>query len=160
MMKGVVMLTNEKITWVLLADGAEARIYKEKKSRELSLLDEFSSKASHSLTHELVSDRPGRSYESMGTGARRSMEAQSDPQAVAKEKFVAMVAAHLNDAALAKKYDHLIVCAPPHVLGELRQCLDGHTKKLVQAELHKDLMKTPIAELHQHIAKAEKPVWK
>jgi protein required for attachment to host cells len=154
------MLTNEKVTWVLLADGAEARIYQEKKSKELSQLAEFSSKASHSQTHELVSDRSGRSFDSMGTGARHSMEARSDPQVVAKENFVAMVAAHLNDAALAKKFDHLIVCAPPHVLGELRQHLDGHAKKLVQAELHKDLMKTPMAELHQHLAKAEKPVWK
>ena len=150
------MLLKKKTTWVLVADGALARVYEQDASQHLVLLHEFSSAESHQHTHDLVSDRPGRSFDSQGTGGRHAMESRSDPQAVAKEAFVKFVAGRVNAAALEGKFDALILCAPPRVLGELRQFLDDHAQKLVKTELGKDLMKIPTDELPAHLAAATK----
>jgi Protein required for attachment to host cells len=69
-----------KRIWVLVADGARARII-----RELVLgadagerLDDIVFDAEHKQLREIMSDRPGRTFASQG--ARRSaMEYHSDP---------------------------------------------------------------------------------
>ena len=42
--------------------------------------------------------------------------------------------------------------APPVTLGDLRKALSAHVKAAVYAELHKDLTKTPMHELPEHLA--------
>lgn len=144
------MVIKKEIAWVVVADGAHALIYEQESPQQLKLLQEFSSPESHKLTREIVSDRPGRSYESYGM-ARHAIAAKSDPQAFEKEKFVRSVASHLNAAALEGKFGALTLCAPPRVLGEFRQFLDKHAEKLVKVEIGKDLMKIPAEELPQHL---------
>lgn len=147
------MLIKKKTAWVVIADGVEARIFEQDPSQNLKLLKELSSAEGHKLTHELVADRQGRSFDSHGM-ARHAMESHSDPQAMAKEQFIKFVASQLNAAALEGKFDSLTLCAPPRVLGELRQFLDDRAQKLVKTELGKDFMKIPMHELPQHLAAA------
>lgn len=144
------MVLKKETAWLLLADGAAARIYEEDSPEHYKLLKEFSSVESHKLTREIVSDEPGRSHDRFGAH-RHALESRSDPQEVEKEKFVKSVATHINAAALNGECDVLTLCAPPRVLGELREYLDKHGQKLVKAEFHKDLMKTPLHELSQHL---------
>jgi protein required for attachment to host cells len=149
------MLFKKETAWVVVADGASANIYEKENSRHLTLLQQYSSETSHKLTRELVSDRPGRTFESYGM-ARHAKESRSDPQAMEKEKFIRSVADHINAAELEGKFDALILCAPPRVLGKLRQLLDKNTQKLVKAEIGKDFVKTPIKDLLQLIKTPEK----
>lgn len=48
-------------------------------------------------------------------------------------------------------YDRLVLVAPSSALGDLREALSDSVRSLVRAELDKDLTKTPIAELPEHL---------
>ncbi len=50
-----------------------------------------------------------------------------------------------------KTFDRVILVAPPATLGDLREALSDHVRAAVYAELDKDLTKTPVAELPQHL---------
>jgi protein required for attachment to host cells len=57
----------------------------------------------------------------------------------------------LDERLAEKAYDRLVIVAPPKALGDLRAALSEQVKPHVYAELDKDLVKTPTAELPQHL---------
>ena len=64
-----------------------------------------------------------------------------------KHLFAKSMAKRLDQAALKKKFDRLILVAPPHTLGELRAALDKQTREKVSAELNKDLTNMSVQDL-------------
>jgi protein required for attachment to host cells len=142
----------KKITsWIAIADSAKARIYETSGSGlKLKLISELDSEAARRLTHDLVSDRPGRSFSSAGP-RRASMEASSDPQNIEKHKFVKDLVAFLDAASLAGKFDDLFMVAAPRTLGEIRKLSNGHLAGRLRAELGKDLTNVPEPDLAKHL---------
>ena len=69
-------------------------------------------------TRELGTDRPGRSYSSVGHG--RSAVEQTDWHDQAEQAFLTELAQHLDAAVAAGKVKSLIMVAPPRALGVLR----------------------------------------
>jgi protein required for attachment to host cells len=104
----------------------------------------------HEPTHELVSDREGRSHSSVGPG-RSAIEAQSDPHRELKRKFAHQLAEELAQGLQRKAYDRLIVVAAPSTLGDLRTALAPAVRAKVTGEVAKDLTKTPDAEVAGHL---------
>ena len=138
-------------TWILVADGAHARIacnLGPGKGIEQPLEAEFDGEARP--TREIQADRPGRSFDSGGEG-RHAMEPRTDPHQHEKAVFVHDVADYVNAAAQKGRFDRLVLVAPPRVLGELREYLSDAAKANVKGELHKDLTKTPLHELPTHL---------
>jgi len=69
-------LLRRHVEWVLVADGARARLFRaDRKAQRLELLQEEESFAARSKISELMTDRPGRAFESPGVGPRRGLEA-------------------------------------------------------------------------------------
>jgi protein required for attachment to host cells len=58
----------------------------------------------------------------------------------------------LDAAAANKAFDRLILIAPPATLGDLRTELGDAARKLVSAELAKDLTRHAEQELPQHLS--------
>ncbi len=74
-------------TWVLIADGARARILEnDGPTRGLRADEGFEFQGDHSATHDLVPDREGLSFSSHGHG-RSAIDAHSDPHRELKNKF-------------------------------------------------------------------------
>jgi len=72
-------------TWVLIADGARARVLvNDGPGRGLAEVDGLEFSADHSATHDLVSDREGRSYSSHGQG-RSAIDSRSDPTGISRQ---------------------------------------------------------------------------
>jgi protein required for attachment to host cells len=147
-------------TWILIADGAKAKVLAhDRKSGTLSpaFPQEFFGTTAQSK--EIASDRPGRSFESAGRGqpsdvgahGRHAMEPRTDPQRHAEYSFARELAEHLQDAANKNRFQRLVVVAAPRTLGDLRQLLPDPVKKLVSAELDKDLTNLPERELPKHL---------
>ena len=141
-------------TWVLVADGAKARLL-ERIGVNAPLIPvpgkEFSEPESRTPTRDIGADRPGRVRESANT-ARHAMEPRVDWHRYAKEQFAKSVAGALEEAALQKKYEALILVAPPQALGDLRSALGQHARRLVAGEIAKDLTNLPDHELPAHLA--------
>lgn len=139
------------VTWILVADGARARILKNEgpgKGLEAAMDQEFRHKLPS--THELGVERPGRVQES-ANAARHAMENPVDWHRFEKEKFAKEMAGVLDKAAAAGAFERLILVAPPRTLGDLRAALGAAAKKKVTAELDKDLTHVPVGDMPGHL---------
>ncbi len=146
------------ITWVLIADGARARVLAQGKPFEAlkPALAEEEITGSTAQSKEIGSDRPGRSFDSSGLGGRHAMAPPTDPQRYAKFAFARELAERLEEAAQGGRFDRLILVAAPKTLGDLRELLPGAVKAKVVAEIDKDLTHVPARDLPKHLAEVLK----
>lgn len=136
-------------TWILVADGAYARILENRGPRTgLKQLATMTCESSRLPSRELADTERGRVFQS-GSAKRSAMERPDDPHQREKEKFAVELAAHLDKHI--HNYDRLVLIAAPQMLGWLRQALSQHVVDRLYAELAKDL--TPVAndELPKHL---------
>lgn len=136
-------------TWVLLADGAQARVLENtgpgKGLRQVEGL-EFSIPALQA--QEIVTDRPGRGNSANGT--RASMEPKTDPVQYREAEFVKSMADRLNGYLREGAFDKLVIAAAPIALGVIRKAISPAVRETVIAELDKDLTNLPTAQLDRH----------
>lgn len=142
----------KKITYILIADGARARIYVNegvgKGVRPVSGVTHQSHVPPHN--RDLTTDKPGRAFSSVGSG-RSAMHPSTDWIRIEKHRFAREIARVLDAAAESRSFDRLIVVAPPATLGDLRRELGEQTLKLLHAELPKDLTRHSEDELPEHL---------
>ncbi len=138
-------------TWILIADGSRATVFESFGPRsQLTPVAGMSFVKELPPNRELESDRPGRSQESANP-TRHAIESRVDPHRELKRQLAREVAQRLGEAARNGKFERLAVVAAPEMLGELREAFSDGLKSLVTAELAKDLVKTPMAELPEHL---------
>ena len=101
-------------------------------------------------THEQGTDRPGRGAESAGTHRRISME-QTDWHHLEEHRFVARVAAALEDVVRRQNVPAILIAAPPKTLADLRRAFHADVKAKIVAEVGKDLTKHPVGEIETHL---------
>jgi len=136
--------------WVVVCDGAKALILEnvgDTKFPNLKTREVLEHKPQ--ATRELGTDKPGRSYSSVGHG--RSAVAQTDWHTQEEETFLAELAAKLDQAVNGQDVKSLIVVAPPRALGFLRQAYGHGLKAAVRAEIDKDLVKMPVHEIEKYL---------
>ena len=138
-------------TWVLIADGARARILEnDGPNRGLTAMDGLVFHGDHSATHDLVPDREGPSFSSHGPG-RSAIDSRCDPHRDLKTKFAHQLADVLAQGLEQNSYDRLVIVAPPVMLGDLRTAITDHVRALVIGEVAQDLTKTPNSEVAEHL---------
>jgi protein required for attachment to host cells len=146
-------MAKHRVTWFVLADGSRARfITRRAEGAGYDIVGDYESPEAHLATHEIMSDRPGRSQES-GYSSRHAIEPRQDAHQALKASFVHGVAGHLNAANARGDFDALVIYAAPRALAELRASLDEPTQQKIKAEVAKDLTKVPVVELPEHFAK-------
>ena len=146
------------IVWIAVCDGARARIFTHAgPGTGLVPVEEAEHPASRARSRDLGSDRPGRSFDFPPTGARHSMAPRADWHNFEKDKFAHEIAVILDTAASAKRFDKLVLVAPPRVLGELRKTLGTAAHERVIGEVDKDLTNIAPNELGSHLAEWVKP---
>jgi len=137
---------------ILVADQAEAVFYD---SPSLTAAPKEVARISDPLAHlhdrDLVSDRPGRSYESVG-GARHSIEREDDPRHREAVRFARRIARRLDDARRKDEFERLVVVVGPPFLGLVREELSRPTRARVAHEIRKDLVHSPVEVLREHLS--------
>lgn len=134
----------------LIADGEHARLVIADADHVLRTARSFDSATAHHETHDLVSDRVGRVFESTRPGVH-GVEPRHDPHRMEKLRFADFVADELGIAAGEGTFDRLVLVAPTYFLHEIEEALDAHTAAIVAGRLPKDLVKTPDHELLPHV---------
>jgi protein required for attachment to host cells len=142
---------------IVIADGGHARFVRPASDNALHTFEAVDSTNVHKRDHDLVSDRPGRAFES-GAAARHAYTPRTDPHDQAKDQFVQLVAGRVNEDSAADVFNELVVVAPAHVLTELTDALDAPAKAKLLGSLAKDLVKTPDHELWPHLTEWVRPV--
>lgn len=132
------------ITWVLVADGQRARVFKIGEPGPNGRKPGFASAIDREFignplpSHELGTDRLGRVRDSFGQ-SRHSMENPTDPHRYEKRRLAREIMTALEDERQKGSFERLIIVAPPQALGDLRAELPDGLKPLVAAEVNKDL---------------------
>lgn len=145
-------MVKRRVTWFVLADGSRARfLARRAEGAGYEIVGDYDSPEAHLATHEIMSDRPGRTQESAYSG-RHAVEPRQDAHRARKVSFVHAVAGHLNAANERGAFDALVIYAAPRALAELRASLDEPTRQKIKAEFPKDLTKVPVVELPEHFA--------
>jgi protein required for attachment to host cells len=138
-------------TWVLIADAARARIFENTgKGTGLTIVQDMTLDAELLPSHELGTDRPGRSFDSVGSG-RHAMESPSDLHREQKRQFARRIAEAIAERQARRSFDRLVLVAPPVTMGDLRAALPDKVKSVVAAEVVADLTNTPMSELPAHL---------
>jgi protein required for attachment to host cells len=138
-------------TWIVIADGAHAKVLEHSfDTTRLEPVEGMTLVADLPPTSDLVTDRPGRNFESVGP-TRHAETGRSDPHRELKRGLARKIAAMLAESLVEKRYEHLVLVAPPTALGDMRDALAAPVRARVIAELAKDLVKTPQRELPQHL---------
>jgi len=138
-------------TWILIADGARARIV-EQDGPGAALKDAlgFGYAASHAPTRDFGSDKAGRGMGRDGS-SHHTKAAKIDWHTYEKHVFAIHLAEELDKAHGKGAFDDLVLVAPPKALGELRAALGPNVKQQVAAELGKDLTHVSLHDLSDHL---------
>ncbi|TFG40475.1 MAG: host attachment protein [Syntrophobacterales bacterium] len=138
-------------TWIVVADGAKARILLYKPLQKgLQQLPDSEFHHAHQPTHDLVTERQPRVHDSIGH-ARHAVESRSDPHDQRETQFLGRLAAHLDGAEQRGEFEHLVVVAPATAMGELRKAFGPHLKKRLFAEIVHDYAHQSNDYVYQHI---------
>jgi protein required for attachment to host cells len=141
------------VTWVLLADGSQAKVFKHSgPGTGLTPVEDLLFEEEALQAREIMSDRPGRSFSSVGSG-RSAMEPSTDPVEHREATFVKSVATELDRQYQQSAFSRLIIAAAPTALGTIRGALSKGLKDAVVAEEPKDLTNMPTPQLEKHFDK-------
>jgi protein required for attachment to host cells len=117
-----------KITWLLIADGEQARI--------------------------VVRSGPRNAWKTErrigGTEAAPRMV--DTPRAAANENFAQTVAAVIDEAAVAGSFGRLVIAAPDKMLAQLRARLSPAARARLVGCVAKDLVKAPDSAIAGHFS--------
>jgi protein required for attachment to host cells len=133
----------------VIADGGRAR-FVAMDGGDFRTLSSFVSSEMHKRTADLGRDRPARVKES-ANAARHAVEPKRDLHEAVKEDFVRQVGAAVDQEHSERKFDELVLVAPPRVIGPLKASLSKAMVQYVVKELQKDLTKIADHNLRSHL---------
>ncbi|MBV8157296.1 MAG: host attachment protein [Dyella sp.] len=141
----------KKIVWIVVANRAAARLFQASQpTGPLEELDAFIHPEGRLQEHDLVSDRPGRSFDRYGAGRHAE-----DPDTEATEQeatnFAVQLSRFLHKARCDRKFDTLVLVAAPAFLGALRERLDVPTRERITLEVDKNLVQRSAGEIRSHL---------
>lgn len=125
--------------WVVVADGGSFRVFSyDRESRTLALVPNGAMARATKRSGEVMADRPGRSFDSHGSG-RHAMEPTMPANRVAEKEFLRGLADRLHIDAQKGHFTELVLIAPPRALGELRGLISAQVDRTITTEIAKDL---------------------
>jgi protein required for attachment to host cells len=125
-------------TWIIVADSAHARVFTQSKQHtQLEEINTFIHPAGRQREVDQQTDRPGRSFDSSGSG-RHAMEPHTDWKRKESDKFSRELSAYLTEQA--GQFADLIIISPPEFLGLLRSCLDDIVSNRITRVISKNMV--------------------
>ena len=141
-------------TWILIADTAQARLFATDHGYggPWRLVRAFSHPRGAAKASELVSDRPGRVQQSIADGSRSRADPRTTPHEVEAEHFARTLADALERGR--GQYARLVLVAPPHFLGLLRQVVSEMVGNAVAVSVDRNWTDLPEQELPTRLGDA------
>ncbi|MEF2071772.1 host attachment family protein [Consotaella aegiceratis] len=142
------MINVDHKTWVLIADGEKALFVENAGHRNKP---DFRVRAievhENPPARDQAADRPGRLGDS--GGPHRSAVEETDWHLIEKERFAKDLAGILYKMVHAKRFEKLVIVAPPQVLGALRKDMHKEVQAVLQAEVPKTLTNQPMDRIER-----------
>jgi protein required for attachment to host cells len=165
---------NSSILWILVADGKQARFFEHREEDRiapagtlgpgqygykkgvntavLAPLPEMNLRAEPLESYQINPEKHGAGDGSIPSHRHTRMP-HGDTKDEIKQNFMRAIAARLEQASIGKRFDRLVIAAPPREMGELRALLNPHIRKHLVAEIPEELTRLSPHELLAHITK-------
>jgi protein required for attachment to host cells len=140
-------------TWALVVNGARCRILRGVSGQVEDAPSELVLRSESRNLRDIMADKPGRSFASMGGGRRSAMEYAGDPLAEDQRDFIRQIIALLESHRRAGDFDRLAIFAEHDMLGHLRQLMPQMLAGLVIREVPKNLLHLSAQELAETVAR-------
>jgi protein required for attachment to host cells len=138
--------------WVLVANAARARCFERNPmTSRLRELAGFVHEESRIKPSHFDSDRPGHAMKGQ---ASTQFDPHINPQAKQRAQFARELAAYLDEAALAHRYDRLALIASDPFLGDLRANLGDASRRCMIISQAVDLTHVGGPELETRVTTA------
>lgn len=146
----------QSITWFLVSDATKAKLFEEKAGMFKELEDLVHVEGARH-TGDLITDSRGR--RGQGGSSRPGLSAATETKEAEARKFAREQAGVLKRGLNENRFGSLILIAPPHHLGLLRQALDPEVSKRVTGSFRRDFINLPPQELIQRLGgiKSQEP---
>jgi len=143
------LLPNEP-TCIVACSGSEARLWKSTtRFGEWQHLTELQHPEAANREAEFASDRPGRSFDSLGSG-RHAMSQTHSGHEQELSRFAEEVANYINRSIAGGDFAHLVLIAEPRFLGYLRSKLSAAASTAVVMETSKNLVNLDAREIRKY----------
>jgi protein required for attachment to host cells len=153
MSRGKTALRIPHNAYVFVGDGRKALLLRNEGDAQYpNLKTEQVFENENPPTREQGTDKPGRSYASVG--ARRSAMEQADWHELDEQRFAKDIADWLLVLVREKQIEALVIAAPPKILAELRKSMHQEVEKRIIAEVDKDLTNQPVYEIEKVLTAA------
>jgi len=142
------------LAWVLVANQSQARLFEaDKRAGELHELEALIHPESRLNGRDLISDAPGRTFDSGGQG-RHAMGNVSQLHRLNGQRFARELAHALERGRVEGRYEKLYIVAEPQMVGSLREALNPPTRAVIAGETGKNLVNCEAEEI-----RAQLPDW-
>lgn len=143
---------SEKAYWVLVADESSATLYSRASRRgDLQKRFNFENEAGRKKTGDLIEDRGGRSFDSVGQGRHTMAREKSGPKTHIAEQFAKDIAEHIGDIVRSGACYGYTLIAPPRFLGILREAVARNCKVEPDKTIDKELVGLSVEDLRDYV---------
>lgn len=140
--------------WVLVANHTHARVFEAKKrAGPLEEIESLVYPEGRMKGQELLSDAPGRVFDSRGQG-RHTMAEPTSLREQGARKFARDIAHTLEHARQQGRFDRLYIVAEPSMAGSLRKSMSSPCLNTIAGESRKNLTTCNSEEI-----RAQLPIW-
>jgi protein required for attachment to host cells len=141
----------KKIYYILVADSGAAKLFRaEGGLNALELVQEQANPEGRKTRSELESDRPGQQRND--SGGMHGLGGDSDAQQHERAKFARSLCTLLQSEQQAGKFTNLLIAAPPHFLGDLRQHLSKDCLRVLGKSVNKNLLRVGEKDVIAHFS--------
>jgi protein required for attachment to host cells len=137
-------------TCIVACSSAIARCWiSESRHSDWELMADFAHEEAAQREQDFQSDRPGRSFDSLGRG-RHAMSLEHSAKEQSNIRFAETVADFLNHSVAAGQFRHLVIFADPKFLGLLRGRLSHAAAAAVVLETPRNLANVDVREIRAY----------
>jgi len=140
-----------KPSWILVANATEARLLQQEPGTPLVVVQAFHHPASRIRTSTLGDDKAGRELSGHGFSSA-AYEPRVDAHTKEHLHFARELAQELEDGAAKGSYAAISIHASSPFLGELKQALGEHTRRLLTGTHDVDLTSFGVDEIEARLA--------
>ena len=147
--------------WILVSDASRAHLYSAESREDVwSLVESFEHPEGREMSREIEdTSPPGRGQQGGAQGGRRtSLEPRTWPKEAELQRFAQRLSAYLEAAIAKRQFDSLVLVAPPHFLGALKDALGRQTARHVRTTIDKDLSTLGASDLRQRLVDSVFPL--
>ncbi len=132
------MAAKSKPTWIAVMDATQARFFALRRGEDGQVFEEVAMPLAAKQMRKprtLRDEKPGRRA---GNGVRHAVEPRTDYYKLASTTFTREVAGTLDAALAGRRYERLVIVAPPRNLPILRQYLTARVRETLVHEVPKN----------------------